>query len=57
MVISVGAILMANPKPEKSQLDKFRDAARELVTDDDPEQLAPPSQCPRPARWKAVVWS
>ena len=48
---------MANPKPEKSQLDKFRDAARELVTDDDPEQLAPPSQCPRPARWKAVVWS
>lgn len=29
---------MAN-KPDKSQLDKFKEAARELETDDDPERF------------------
>lgn len=30
---------MRDPKAEKSQLEKFRDAARELGTDDDPERV------------------
>jgi hypothetical protein len=32
--------LMTKEPPAKSQLDKFRDAARELETDDDPERFA-----------------
>ena len=27
------------PQPDKSQLDKFKKAARELETDDDPERF------------------
>jgi hypothetical protein len=28
------------PKPDAKQIDKFRDAARQLGTDDDPERFA-----------------
>lgn len=27
------------PQPDKSQLDKFKEAARDLETDDDPERF------------------
>lgn len=27
------------PQPDKTQLDKFKEAARELETDDDPEHF------------------
>lgn len=30
---------MSDDKPSKPQIDKFRDAAREIGTDDDPERF------------------